>query len=85
MTAYILRRLGFVVLVAAVAVLYLAARGVLAGGFSAAGLAVLALVVVTLILTGPDLAGRFRRALAEDCGVALEDLAHVRALLSVAA
>ncbi|HEY1189957.1 MAG TPA: ABC transporter ATP-binding protein, partial [Gemmata sp.] len=48
--------LGSVVLVAGVALLYLAARGVLAGGFTVAGLAVLAVALVSL---GAPIAGLF--------------------------
>ena len=48
--------LGSVVLVTGVALLYLAARGVLAGGFTVAGLAVLAVALVSL---GPPVAGLF--------------------------
>jgi ABC-type multidrug transport system fused ATPase/permease subunit len=48
--------LGSITLLAGVALLYLAARGVLAGGFSVAGLAVMAVALVAL---GPPIAGLF--------------------------
>ncbi|MCI0700385.1 MAG: ABC transporter ATP-binding protein/permease [Planctomycetia bacterium] len=48
--------LGAITLLAGVALLYLAARGVLAGGFSVAGLAVMAVALVAL---GPPVAGLF--------------------------
>ncbi|MDY3553167.1 ABC transporter ATP-binding protein [Gemmata sp. JC717] len=57
--------LGSVVLVAGVALLYLAARGVLAGGFTAAGLAVLAVALVAL---GAPVAGLFDYAAKQKRG-----------------
>lgn len=52
--------LGSVVLITGVALLYLAARGVLAGGFTVAGLAVMAVALVSL---GVPVAGLFDYAL----------------------
>lgn len=57
--------LGSVALITGVALMYLAARGVLAGGFTVAGLAVMAVALVSL--TGP-LAGLFDYAAKERRG-----------------